>query len=76
MRRLVLGPDVDAEHALQAVVPAGAWFGAALAAGGAYALVGCTVAPGFDFADFELGERPALLARYPRHRSEIERLTR
>jgi len=39
-------------------------------------LVGCTVAPGFDFADFELGERGALLERYPPHRGAIERLTR
>ena len=58
----------------QAVVPAGCWFGATVAAG--YALVGCTVAPGFDFRDFEIGERPALLAAYPQHRSVIERLTK
>jgi predicted cupin superfamily sugar epimerase len=38
-------------------------------------LVGCTVAPGFDFADFELGARDALLAEYPRHQAWIRRLT-
>ena len=59
----------------QHVVPAGAWFGAAPAEGGRFALVGCTVAPGFDFADFELAQRDALLAEYPGHRDWIARLT-
>jgi predicted cupin superfamily sugar epimerase len=60
----------------QVVIPAGAWFGAEVAAPGTFALVGCTVAPGFDFADFELGRRAELVARYPAHRAAIERLTR
>ncbi len=51
--RLVLGPDVLAGQRPQAVVPAGAWQ-AARPLGTRYALCGCTVAPGFDFADFEL----------------------
>lgn len=46
----------------QHVVPAGTWFGSAPAPGSAYSFVGCTVAPGFDFADFELAEADALLA--------------
>jgi hypothetical protein len=67
---------VAAEGALyQHVVPAGAWFGATLAEGGRFALVGCTVAPGFDFADFELADRAALLAEYPAHQDWIRRLT-
>jgi uncharacterized protein len=66
-----LGADVP-----QAVVPAGAWFGSRLAPGGRFALVGCTVAPGFDFADFELGERAALLAAFPAHASLVHELTR
>jgi predicted cupin superfamily sugar epimerase len=70
-----LGPDPDRGERFQVVVPAGAWYGAAVDAGGAYALVGGTVAPGFDFADFELAERAALLARFPQHRSAILRLT-
>ena len=60
----------------QAVVSAGNWFGAELAAGAPYALVGCTVAPGFDFRDFELASRAALLARHPEHPTVIERLTK
>jgi hypothetical protein len=41
-----------------------------------FALVGCTVAPGFDFEDFEMGKRAELTTRYPQHRELIERLTR
>lgn len=71
-----LGRDPTRGESLQVVVPAGAWFAAEVASAGAYALVGCTVAPGFDFADFELGARADLLERYPQHRGVIERLTR
>ena len=60
----------------QAVVPAGAWFGARVAVGGSCALVGCTVAPGFDFADFEMARRGDLLSQFPAHRDIILALTR
>ncbi|MDQ7246437.1 cupin domain-containing protein [Dongia sedimenti] len=70
-----LGGDLAAGGVYQHVVPAGVWFGAAPAENGRFALVGCTVAPGFDFADFELAERAALLAEYPGHREWILRLT-
>ena len=56
-------------------MPAGHWFGAALASAETYALVGCTVAPGFDFADLELARRDELLATFPQHAALIERLT-
>jgi len=59
----------------QGMVPAGSWFGAEPKDSG-YALVGCTVAPGFDFADFELAERSRLTSEFPQHRELIERLTR
>jgi predicted cupin superfamily sugar epimerase len=71
-----LGPDPGRAESFQAAVPAGAWYGAALDDREAYALVGGTVAPGFDFADFELGDRATLLARFPQHRSTVLRLTR
>jgi len=58
------------------VIPAGAWFAAEVASSGSFALVGCTVAPGFDFADFELADRASLLGQYPQHRGAIGRLTR
>ena len=59
-----------------ALVLARRWFGARVAAGGTYALVGCTVAPGFDFADFELGGRAMLTARFPAHAAIVAELTR
>jgi predicted cupin superfamily sugar epimerase len=70
---VALGADADAGQKLQHVVPAGHWFGARAEADDA--LVGCTVSPGFDFADFEIGRRDALLALFPGAREAIELLT-
>lgn len=70
-----LGKNPDAGEVFQAVVPAGAWFGSKPAEGATYSLVGCTVAPGFDFAGFELAERNRMLAEFPQHRAVIEKLT-
>ena len=72
---LRLGADIAAGESFQAVVPAGCWFGAEVPAGGAFSLVGCTVAPGFDFADFEMGNRDLLLRQFPAHAGIIRRLT-
>lgn len=73
--RAVLGRDLKAGQELQHMVPAGCWFGAYPADTADYSFVGCTVAPGFDFADFELGGRAALLERFPHAAELIERLT-
>jgi uncharacterized protein len=70
-----LGNQPDQAETWQAVVPAGWWFGSKVNAPDTFALVGCTVAPGFDFADFELAERSQLLHLYPQHRTLIEQLT-
>lgn len=70
---LRLGRDMAAGESFQAVVPAGCWFGAE--SDGDFSLVGCTVAPGFDFADFAMGEPEFLLRRYPAHAGIIRRLT-
>ena len=59
----------------QAWVPAGVWFGAEPLGKGDYTLVGCTVAPGFEFSSFEMAQREALLERWPDHRELIVRLT-
>lgn len=69
-----LGSSPEQGDVFQAVVPAGCWFGSKPAVGSDYSLVGCTVAPGFDFADFELAERETLLAEFPQHRAVIEKL--
>ena len=74
--RNLLGDDPEAGQVLQAVVRAGCWFASHMADWKGFAVVGCTVAPGFDFADFEMGKREALVERYPEYRKVIERLTR
>ncbi|HEY2022259.1 cupin domain-containing protein [Paraburkholderia sp.] len=58
----------------QAVVPAGLWFAAECADPASFALVGCTVAPGFEFSEFELADADALKTRDPGHAALIERL--
>ena len=59
----------------QVVVPRGVWQGMRLDDAGTFALLGATVSPGFDFADFELGTRAGLIARYPYREAMIEQLT-
>ncbi len=73
---IALGRDLEAGQVLQAVVRAGCWFASHVTDWKSFALVGCTVAPGFDFADFEMAKREELAARYPQHRELIEQLTR
>jgi predicted cupin superfamily sugar epimerase len=74
-QRLVLGPDILGGQLVQAVVPAGVWQGSRLRDGGAFALLGTTVVPGFDFADYEHGDRAALVVQFPLFADEITRLT-
>lgn len=74
--RIPLGQDPEEGQVLQAVVRAGCWFASHVADWKSFALVGCTVAPGFDFEDFEMGKREGLATLYPRHREVIEQLTR
>jgi uncharacterized protein len=71
-----LGRDLDAGDVPQAVVSAECWFASHVADWKSFAVVGCTVAPGFDFEDFEMGKREELVGRYPRHSELIARLTR
>lgn len=72
---LILGSDFDAGERLQILIPAGVWFGAETLGEDAFTLAGCTVAPGFEFDDFELGSRDALLEQYPGLKETILRLT-
>lgn len=74
--KLLLGADLSHGETFQGVAPAGCWFGAELSGEGEYALVGCTVSPGFDFADFEMAQREDLLREFPIHAELITRLTR
>jgi len=73
---LTLGPDLAAGQQPQVLVPAGVWQGERLVEGGKLALFGCTVTPGFDFADYESGSYVELAAKWPAEAERIRKLTR
>ena len=70
-RIVTLGPALEQGERPQVVVPAGTWQGSRLAAGGSVALLGTTVAPGFEFEDFESGDAAALAREWPAFEAEI-----
>lgn len=70
-----LGSHPEQGEAFQLVVPEGLWFASRMVDTSTYGLVGCTVAPGFDFQDFEMARRSELIHQYPQHREVIARLT-
>lgn len=76
MQTIQLGPDFQKGQLFQFAIPAGVWFAAELADKASFCLIGCTVSPGFDFKDFELGSKDYLLEKFPQHRKIITRLTR
>lgn len=73
-RVVILGRELDRGHVPHAVVPAGVFQAARTL--GAYSLMGCTVAPGFEFRDFSMPGRGELLQRFPDHAAVVERFTR
>jgi predicted cupin superfamily sugar epimerase len=73
---LTLGPDLAAGHHVQTVVPAGVWQGIRLIGDGKVALLGCTVTPGFDFADYRNAQYAELAAKWPAQAERIRALTR
>lgn len=73
---VVLGPDLAAGQRVQHVAPHSVWQGSRLAPGGRLALLGTTMAPGFDPGDYEGGVRADLCARYPQAAALITALTR
>lgn len=72
----MLGSDLAAGQHVQLTVPAGVWQGTRLVNGGRVALLGCTVTPGFDFADYESGNSAELAAQWPAEAERIRKLTR
>jgi hypothetical protein len=70
-----LGGNIEKGDSLQVLIPANSWFGAQVERPDSYALCGCTVAPDFDFQDFEMAQQDYLLAAYPEHKEIITRLT-
>lgn len=70
-----LGSNPDKGETFQFVVPGGTWFGSRMLDKSSYGLVGCTVAPGFDFRDFEMAKRSNLVQQFPQHRQIITEMT-
>jgi uncharacterized protein len=73
---VTLGPDLAARQQVQLVVEAGVWQGTRLMGDGKVALLGCTVTPGFDFADYRAGSAEELIAKWPEQAERIRALTR
>lgn len=71
-----IGNDFEAGEVPQFVVPGNHWFAAKTMERNSYSFVGCTVSPGFDFADFELPKRAELLEKFPMHKAVITLFTR
>lgn len=76
LKRYVLGSDIFSGQSPQVVVRRGTWQGTRLIKGGAWALMGTTMSPGFEYSDFELGDREQLIKAYPQHRDDIIRFSR
>ena len=74
--KTTIGNDILNNQFPQYTVNGDYWFGATVDENDSYSLVGCTVAPGFDFEDFELAERSNLQKKFPKHKNIIEELTR
>lgn len=72
---VVIGSDIEDGMKPQVVVPAGVWQGSRLMAGGRFALMGTTMAPGFEFRDFEAAERAVLIRSFPEYADLIRALT-
>ena len=73
---LKLGNDLQNGYSFQQIVKAGCWFASKPASENSFSLVGCTVAPGFDFADFEMAKREELLRVYPQHHEWVMQFCR
>ena len=71
-----LGNDISQGQLFQYVVPANCWFASVPSPSSSFCFVGCTVAPGFDFADFELADKITLSGFYPQHTAIVQQLCR
>lgn len=71
-----LGAAIDKGETFQFVVPANTWFAAECSANSRFVLSGCTVAPGFDFADFEIADKHRLINEFSAHEKLISKLCR
>jgi predicted cupin superfamily sugar epimerase len=75
MKEHLLGNEPEKGQSLFCVIKGGNWFGSRVADSGEYGLAGCTVAPGFDFSDFELADKENLLQLYPLYADLVRQMT-
>jgi uncharacterized protein len=75
VKESMVGNKLERQETLQVLIPAGTWFSAEVKEPDSYCLVGCTVAPGFEFSDFEMADRNLLLRQYPEYSGLVERFT-
>ena len=76
IERVIFGNDIFNDMRLQVVVPKNVWQGARLIDGGEFALMGTTVVPGFEYFDYENGDRASLIRDFPEYKELITKLTR
>ncbi len=75
-RQVIVGNDIAKNVMPQYVIKAGTWFASEVKNKKSYSLIGCTVAPGFDFSDFKLAKRSELLKKFPQYQKIIYRFTK
>ncbi|MCZ7603441.1 MAG: cupin domain-containing protein [Melioribacteraceae bacterium] len=73
--KIILGQNITEDEILQYTIPRETWFAAEVKDKNTYSLVCCTVSPGFDFADFEMGDRKTLLDKFQQHQNLIKQFT-
>ncbi len=76
LSEIYLGKNLERGDRFQAIIKSNCWFAAEIIEKNLFALIGCTVSPGFDFEDFELGDRKKLINQYPQHEEIIKKLTK
>lgn len=76
LNTIILGNNLENGEVVQATIPANTWFASRVKNLKGYSLVSCTVAPGFDFTDFELAKREDLLNEFPNLKETIEKFTK
>jgi len=75
LTEIILGNKIEEGEVFQTVIKKNSWFAAEVVNKRSFALIGCTVSPGFDFSDFELADRKFLLKCFPKHQSLIFKFT-
>jgi predicted cupin superfamily sugar epimerase len=75
LTEIILGKKIENGEVFQTVIKKNNWFAAEVINKRSFALIGCTVSPGFDFSDFELASRDYLLEKYPKHKELIFKFT-